>query len=336
MAVGKNMKIISLIPLAGVISFLWPGFAQPAPPLSLLHNIALPNVQGGFNHMSVDPGQQRLFAAAPTNGTIEVVDLKAGKAVRSLEGERPAAVRFAPEFNQLYATRGQSVYIYDGNTLDQIARVDLQSSLDEIQYDPRAKQLYVGVMAVDKTAIAILSLPDGKRSGEIKLPGKPQGFIVEEKGKRIFVNIPALKQIAVIDRESRKLLDPWSLAGIQGNYPIDLDEERHRLFVGCRQPARMAVFDTASRKPVANIDISGDTDDLFYDAVRKCVYVSSGDGSIDVIEQRDADHYKTRGRIPTVAGARTSTLSAALNLLCLGVPRRGSQPAEIRVFQGRK
>lgn len=39
--------------------------------------------------MSVDPGQQRLFAAAPTNGTIEIVDLKTGEALRSLEGERP-------------------------------------------------------------------------------------------------------------------------------------------------------------------------------------------------------------------------------------------------------
>jgi hypothetical protein len=50
-----------------------------------------------FNHMPMDPGQHRLFAAAPTNGTVEIVDLKAGKALRSLKGERPAAVRFAPE-----------------------------------------------------------------------------------------------------------------------------------------------------------------------------------------------------------------------------------------------
>ena len=286
--------------------------------------------------MSVDPGQHRLFAAAPTNGTIEIVDLKAGKALRSLDGERPAAVRFAPEFNQLYATRGQSVYVYDGKTLGQVAKVNLESSLDELQYDPRAKQLYIGVMAADKTAIAILRVPDGKRLGEIKLPGKPQGFIVEQKGKRIFANIPALRQIAVMDRESRKLLEPWRLAGTQANYPIDLDEDSNRLFVGCRQPPRMVVFDTTSGKPVANIEISGDTDDLFYDPAVKRVYVSSGDGSIDVIDQRDANHYQSRGRISTVAGARTSTLSAALNVFCLGVPRRESQPAEIRVFQGQR
>lgn len=281
-------------------------------------------------------GSKGFSRLLPRTGPIEIVDLKAGKAWRSLEGERPAAVRFAPEFNQLYASRAQSVYIYDGKTLDQMAKVNLESGLDELQYDARAKELYVGVMAADKTAIAILSIPDGKRLGEMKLPGKPQGFIVEQKGKRIFANIPALRQIAVLDRESRKLLEPWALVGTQGNYPIDLDEDRQRLFVGCRQPAQLVVIDTASGKSVANIDISGDTDDLFYDPVRKRVYVSSGDGSIDVIEQRDADHYKSRGRIPTVSGARTSTFSAALNLFCLGVPRRGTQPAEIGVYQGHR
>ena len=138
-------------------------------------------------------------------------------------------VQEAPEFNQLYATRGQSVYVYDGKTLDQVAKVNLESSLDEIQYDPHAKQLYVGVMAADKTAIAILSIPDGKHLGEINLPGKPQGFIVEQKGKRIFANIPALKQIAVMDRESRKPLEPWSLAGTQSNYPISMPLDLMRM-----------------------------------------------------------------------------------------------------------
>ena len=330
----KNMKIGSLVLLTGVLCLFSPGFGQPGAPLSLIRTVALPDVQGGFNHMSADPGVQRLFAAAPTNGTIEIVDLKTGKALRSLGGERPAAVRFAPEFNQLYATRGQSVYIYDGKTLDPIAKITYESSLDELQYDARSNRLYVGVMAADKTAIAIISVPEGKQLGEIKLPGKPQGFIVEQRGKRIFANIPALKQIAVMDRDRRTLLEPWSLAGTQGNYPIDLDEERHRLFVGCRQPPRMIVFNTGSGKPVASIDISGDTDDLFYDPARKRVYVSSGDGSIDVIDQRDADHYQARRRISTVAGARTSAFSVALNMFCLGVPKRGDGPAEIRVFLG--
>lgn len=253
----KHTKLGLIAALAGALGLLTTGFGQQAPALSLLHAITLPHVQGGFNHMSVDPGQQRLFATAPANGTIEIVDLRTGKALRSLEGERPAAVRFAPEFNRLYATRGQSVCIYDGKTLDPVAKVNLEGGLDEIQYDPRARQLYVGVMTAPNFGIAILDVTGGKQLGAIGLPGKPQGFVVEQKGKRIFANIPALKQIAVMDRESRTLLEPWPLAEAQGNYPIDLDETRHRLLVGCRQPPRLVVFDTSSGKQVATPGASG-------------------------------------------------------------------------------
>src|SRR5205814_9999224 len=95
---------------------------QETYPWVLTPTIAFPNVQGGFNHMSVDADRQRLFAAAPTNQTLEIVDLKSGKPWRSLEGERPAAARYTHEFNQLYVPRGQSVYIYEGKTFDLVSR----------------------------------------------------------------------------------------------------------------------------------------------------------------------------------------------------------------------
>lgn len=117
------------------------------------------------------------------------------------------------------------------------------------------------------------------------------------------------------------------------NFPMALDEANGRLFVGCRQPARLVVFDPASGKPVTDLAISGDTDDLFYDAERKRLYLSCGEGFVDVIGQRDADTYQLRERIPTRAGARTSFFSGDLNEFYLAVPLRGEHEAEIRVFQ---
>jgi hypothetical protein len=84
---------------------------------------------------------------------------------------------------------------------------------------------------------------------------------------------------------------------------------------------------------VADLAISGDTDDLFYDAKLKRLYLSCGEGFVDVIDQRDANSYQLRERIPTRAGARTSFFSAGLNEFYLAVPQRGNQDAEIRVFR---
>ena len=77
----------------------------------------------------------------------------------------------------------------------------------------------------------------------------------------------------------------------------------------------------------------GDTDDVFYDRSLQRLYVSCGEGFVDVIDQRDADHYRLRERVPTRAGARTSFFSVELNAFYVAVPKRGEQDAEIRVFQ---
>ena len=115
-----------------------------------------------------------------------------------------------------------------------------------------------------------------------------------------------------------------------------LDEAHGRLFVGCRQPACVIVFDTSSGKVVANLPISGDTDDLFYDSENRRVYASCGEGFISVLEQRDLDHYQAIAKIPTAARARTSLLVPALKRFFLAVPKQGGHDAELRVYEVRR
>ncbi|HLY60103.1 MAG TPA: hypothetical protein VKV95_05010 [Terriglobia bacterium] len=326
------MKKYTFLLWAAVFCFHSTSHSQGINSLVLRRTIPFPDLQGGFNHMSVDAEHQRLFAAAPTNNTLEIVDLVSAKPWRSLEGERPAAARYAPEFNQLYVPRGQSLYIYDGKTFDLTTKIDLQSSLDELHYDARAKRLYVGCMSSGQAGIAVIAIPGGKLVGKIPLASKPQAFAVELKGSRIFANVPGLNEVAVLHRERLVDLDPWPLDGFQGNTPIELDEEHHRLFVGARQPAQLLVLDTLTGKLVSKVEIDGVADDLFYDPIRRQIYISCGAGFIDVIKQQDSDHYRRTASVPTVAHAATSIFSGPLNALYLGVPRRGDMPAEIRVF----
>jgi len=58
----------------------------------------------------------------------------------------------------------------------------------------------------------------------------------------------------------------------QANFPMALDEPNHRLFIGCRKPARLIVLDTETGKSVTDLAASGDMDDLFYDAIRTQLY----------------------------------------------------------------
>jgi hypothetical protein len=147
------------------------------------------------------------------------------------------------------------------------------------------------------------------------------------------VNVPTSQKIVVVDRGKRAVVTAWPTSGVTANFPMALDETHHRLFVGFRKPAKLTVFDTESGKVMTSLNSPGDADDIFYDGTRQRIYISGGDGFISIIQQQDADHYKTLTKIPTVLGARTSFFVPELGRLYVAVPHRGTQRAEVRVYE---
>jgi hypothetical protein len=71
-----------------LLAFASVAWGQASQPLRLEKTIELPDVQGRIDHMSVDVKGGRLFVSALGNNTVEVVDVKAGKRVKTIEGLR--------------------------------------------------------------------------------------------------------------------------------------------------------------------------------------------------------------------------------------------------------
>jgi len=327
------MKPITLLLL--YCAALWVHAEEPAT-LKVTSTIPLPGVKGRFDHFAIDAKGHRLFVAALGNDTLEVMDVAAGKHLKSIAGlHKPTGVLYLAEQNQIAVANGDdgTLKLFDGSSYELLKTVSPLDDADNIRFDGKTKSIYVGY---GDGGLAMIDSVTMKQGGSIKLPAHPESFQVEQQGSQIFVNVPDAKQIAVIDREKRTVTATWPMKEFQANFPMALSEADRRLFVGCRRPARLVIFDTAAGKPVSDLEISGDTDDLFYDPALQRVYVSCGEGFIDVIERRDADHYQRRERIPTRSGARTSFFSAELNQLYLAVPQRGNQDAEIRVFEPQK
>lgn len=156
---------------------------------------------------------------------------------------------------------------------------------------------------------------------------------MEESGPRVFVNLPdADHTIAVVDRTKQSVTATWSIRG-PANFPMALDEPDYRLFVVARKPPALIVLDTESGKQVASYYTVGDADDLFYDAAHERIYISGGEGFVDIFSQSSPDHYQLTGRIRTASGARTSLFVPALNRFYLAVPHRGNQKAEVRAYE---
>jgi hypothetical protein len=102
-----------------------------------------------------------------------------------------------------------------------------------------------------------------------------------------------------------------------------LDETHHRLFVGFRKPATLGVFETSSGNISANLDSTGDADDIFYDSSRQRIYIAGGEGFLDIFQQLNPDDYQPMTKIPTAAGARTALFVPELDRLYVAVPHRG-------------
>src|SRR5947209_15037242 len=100
-------------------------------------------------------------------------------------------------------------------------------------------------------------------------------------------------------------------------------------------PVAVSYTRTLAGKPSGSFDIVGDTDDVFYDAARKRLYVSGGEGFVDVFQEQDGSRFNRIAHIATAAGARTSLFVPELSRLYLAVPHRGNQKAEIRIYEAR-
>jgi DNA-binding beta-propeller fold protein YncE len=306
--------------------------AEPAT-LKLTQTIPLPGVQGRFDHFAIDGKGRRLFVAALGNNTLEVIDLAAGKRIQSVAGmSKPTGILYLPESNRIFVANGDdgTLKILDGAEFKVTKTITALEDADNLRFDPKTKRAYLGYA---DGALGIIDATSGNESARVPLPKHPESFQLEQAGNRIFVNVPDAKQVAVIDREKKSVVATWPMEKFQANFPMALDEANHRLFVGCRQPARLVVFDTATGKPVTDLEISGDTDDLFFDAKRQRLYLSCGEGFLDVLQRRAGDRYERIARQPTRGGARTCFYSPDLDRLYLAVPQRNGQDAEIRVYQ---
>jgi DNA-binding beta-propeller fold protein YncE len=306
--------------------------AQSGPALQLKQTIALPGVEGRIDHFTYDPAGERLFVCALGNNTVEVIDLQKGERVHSITGlGAPQGVGYVPEANRLFVAndKGGILKIYDGKSFAPLGEVNFTDDADNVREDEATKKVYVGF---GSGGIGVVSAPDGKQIGSIKLSAHPEAFELEKTGRRIFVNVPNSRHVAVVDREKSEVIARWQTDLAFGNFPMALDEANHRLFVGCRLPPKLIVLNTESGDVAAKTDISGDCDELFYDSNHRRIYAICGTGEIDVIQQADPNTYKTLTKVGTAKGARTGLFVPEQAKLFVAVPQRASQRAEIRVY----
>ncbi len=337
------MKMLSVFGLIVLASWSTQAYAQDHAPLRLVQTIPMPNVKGRIDHMDVDVKGNRLFVAGLENGSLEVVDLHAGKWSKSIPGfKKTQGVAYVSSLNRVFVASGDDgmLRVFRGDTLDLLDAIKLDLGPNRVAYDPHRKLLYVGYggkdAGKDYGEVGIIDANTDKQVGDVKVEAHPAELLLHESGNTLFVFVSAASKVQVVDTKKREVVSTWPVSS-QRNGDGAFDEKTHRLFIGTRTPPRMIVMDSQTGKEIANLPTVEGMDGVYFDPRLKQIYISGGRdfdvGYIFAYQQKDADHYETIGQIPTKSGAGTSFWSPELNRYYVAAPAHENEGAAILVFE---
>ncbi len=336
------MKQTQVVVFALFVALVASSKAQNHAPLKLVETIALPGLHDGdFDHFAPDVEGHRLFLTGEENEKVLVLDTSTNKLVHTMEEVKaPHAILFRRDLKKLFVVEGDAsaVKVYDSESYEPVGEVKVSVDADSIAYDPATHYLYVvngGREAhTPYSLISVIDTDNSKKLRDIKInTNHVEAIILEKSGPRMFCNLTGQNAVGVLDRNKSALDATWPLpAGDKLNVAMAFDEADHRLFVVTRNPGKLIVLNSDSGKAVTSLPAVGMVDDMSYDAQHKRLYLA-GDGSLDVFEQKDPDHYALLAKIPGAFRAKTGTLVPELNRYYLAVPHHENKEAEVRVYE---
>lgn len=350
---GENLKTYIATPfLLTTLLFAGSALAQAAPkhaagnsPLVLKAVIPLPGARGRMDHMSVDLKGKRVFASDVGNGDVYAVSAATDKVVHILKGfGEPQGNYFFQ--NRLYIDSGDdgTVKIFNGANYKLMATAKFTVDADDARFDQKTKTVIVGYSGQKffegkprkgpggegDGALGFVK-PNGDHGALLQVDAHPEAFEIEKNGARVFVNVPDRHEIEVGNLVTHHILARWHVS-CTGNFDMALDQADHRLFTACRKAPTFLVFNTETGKLVQSIPIPsiGISDDMYYDAARRRIYVLGAYGYIEVIAQKDANHYTRLARVRERDGGHTALFVPAWNELFVAVsqhaPRKPPMP----------
>jgi DNA-binding beta-propeller fold protein YncE len=308
--------------------------------LRLVQTYQLPaDVKGNFDHFEVDLKRNRLSATPEDFKAVLVFDIGSGKLIHSIDGVlRPHAVLYRPDVDRIYVTDGGdgSVKVYDGETYRQLARIPLLKDADSIGYDISRHYLYVdnggGDVGQSYSMLSAIDTAAESKLADIRIEGDTlEAMALDNYRPHIYVNDKATNQVVAVDRFSKSVIAKWPITLGKQNVAMALDEQRQRLFIGCRS-GQIVVLDSNTGKELQALPIAGGIDDLIYDSITRRIYAAAN-GAIDVFEQTDLNHYVSRGTMSTGMNGRTGKLVPQLNRLFVAAPQSRQQNARILVYE---
>jgi DNA-binding beta-propeller fold protein YncE len=317
-------------------------YAQAQSSVKLIKSVDLAGYTGDFDHFAVDYDRNRLLLAAEDHGTLEIFDLKTSEHLRTVGGfGNPHSILARRGVPTLFITDSekQMSTIRNADTLAKEKTVTLTPGADTAKYDAASNTLFVvtGGKDVDmKTANLEAVNPDtGDKKALLTFPDNHvEAMTFVDGDPRLFINLTQTNKLAVVDRNTMKVLKVWPVPAAHQNAMVSYDQAQHRLYVVCRQPGMVVVMNSDTGAVVSTQPAPLRADEVQYDAGSHRLYVPGGEGYMGIYDTSDPDHLKLVEKVTTAPGAKTGILLPAMHRLFLAVsPGESKTMAKVLTYE---
>jgi len=269
---------------------------------------------GKWDYPALDSASHRLYLSRGTH--VSVVDTVSGKVVGDI-ADTPGVhgIAIAADLGRGYISAGKSnqVKVFDLNTRQVLATLDVGSKPDAILYDEKTHRVFV--FNGHSNNVSVIDAKTSSVAATIALGGGPE-FAQTDGSGMIFVNIESKNELAAVDARQAKVTAHWPLPGCDAPTGLALDAQHHRSFSVCAN-AKMTILDTNTGRAIATLPIGAHADGAAFDRDRQDAFSANGDGTLTVVHETDPDHFAVAQVVTTAPGARTIALDNATHKIYL-------------------
>lgn len=309
------MRLVSVFAIIASSLLASPALAQtPASdgPYKIIQKAAVGG-NGGFDYVYADSDGRKLYI--PRGNRVEVYDLdtlKSAGTISPTNGVHGAAVD--PKTGHGFCS-SNPVVMWDTSTLKTIKTISVQGGPDGILFDPFTQ--HINILSHSEPNVTVIDSKDGSIVGTINLGGAPEQGASDDNGK-LYISLEDKSKVAVVDAKALKVITTYDIAP-KGGQPagLALDAKNHILFVSGRTPATCVVMNADDGSIITSLPIGDGVDASEFNPATMEAFVSSRDGKLTVIKESDPKTFAVEQTVPTLAGAKTSTLDSKTNQIYL-------------------
>jgi YVTN family beta-propeller protein len=280
---------------------------------------------GSFDYITLDSAARRLYISHGTQ--VDVVDADSGKVVGALP-DTPGVhgIAIVPEFHRGFTSNGREdkVSIFDPASLKVINKIDVGKGPDGIYYEPATKRIFTNNHGSHN--ITAIDAKSGTVVGTVNVGGDGEQAIVGRDGM-VYVNSEDTAEVVVFDPRSLEVKKRFPLGVAKVPTGLAYDAKTNRLFIGAREEPKMLVMDATSGKVVGTYPIGGRVDYAAFDPASQLIFLSCGDGTLNIFHEKSADEYEDAGAVKTQPSAATFAFDAKTKKIFMSAAEIAETPA---------